>query len=506
MIQNIKTLLSVAAVAVCCTLTACGCSSSSSDNPEPTPEPEPEPPIELEGKAVIYVTTDSRSYDFEKLTAEISDKPSMSPRRITLDPTTRYQEIDGFGAAITGSTCYNLMQMTQENRTKFLKETFSVSEGMGQSYVRISIGASDFSLSEYTCCDMPGIENFALQSEELDYVIPIMKEILAINPNVKVMGSPWSAPRWMKVNNLTSLDPYNSWTSGHLNPNYYEAYGEYFQKWILAMESHGIKIYSITPQNEPLNRGNSMSMYMGWEEQLNFIKVGLGPALKEAGLKTKVYLFDHNYNYDNIANEQQYPLKIYEDAEAAKYVTGAAYHNYGGDKSELGTIHNAAPEMELVFTETSIGTWNDGHNLGKRLIDDMKEFGLGTVDRWCKGVIVWNLMLDDERGPNRPGGCVTCYGAVDINKSDYATITRNSHYYVVGHLSAVAKPGAVRIGASKLNVSGVQYTAFENTDGTYGLVLLNESSDKLGINITAGEKNFTFEVPARSVVSYGWEK
>ena len=412
------------------------CSKASDDNVV-----EDEPPVTEEGDVAIYVTTNTRSQDFSQHLVDFSDKSNMSPTTIKLEPTIRYQTMDGFGAAITGSTCYNLLKMTQENRNKFLKETFSPTEGMGYSYVRISIGCSDISLSEYTCCDTPGIGNFGLTSEENDYVIPILKEILAINPSVKVLGSPWTCPRWMKVNNLTDLQAYNSWTSGQLNPAYYSDYATYFVKWIQAFAQQGIQIYSVTPQNEPLNRGNSASLFMGWIEQYEFVQDHLVPAFRAASLATKIYLFDHNYNYDNMGDQNDYPVRIYDAGVDDDLVAGAAYHNYGGDKSELLDVHDKYPDKELLFTETSIGTWNDGHNLQVRLIDDMREVALGAVNNWCKAVIVWNLMLDSERGPNRDGGCQTCYGAVDIERSNYSTITRNSHYYIIGHLSSRGEAG-----------------------------------------------------------------
>ena len=217
-----------------------------------------------------------------------------------MDRSSAFQPIDGFGAAVTGSSAYNLMQMAPEDRAAFLKQTFSVEQGYGLNYVRISIGCSDFSLSEYTCCDTPGIENFSLTSEEYDYVIPVLKEILAINPDLKIMGSPWTCPRWMKVNNLTDRQPHISWTGGQLNPDYYQDYAEYFVKWIRAFEAEGVRIHSITLQNEPLNRGNSASLYMGWEEQRDFIKTAIGPAFQREGIKVKIYAFDHNFNYDGI--------------------------------------------------------------------------------------------------------------------------------------------------------------------------------------------------------------
>lgn len=491
-------------------LLLCGFSFCSDAGKENNGEKPPEKEKPVIGDVILFITTNTRSQDFKREAIDFSERDNMSPTTLKLEPNTRYQTMDGFGAAVTGSSAYNLMQMTQENRTKFLKETFSETEGMGQSYIRISIGCSDFSLSEYTCCDTPGIENFGLTTEETEYVIPILKEILAINPDVKVMGSPWTPPRWMKVNNLTDLQPFNSWTSGQLNPAFYSDYADYFVKWIRAFEAEGIEIYSVTPQNEPLNRGNSASLYMTWQEQRDFVKNALGPKMEAAGLTTKIYLFDHNYNYDSDkpenADQGQYPLKIYADEEAAKFVAGAAYHNYGGSKEELNVIHQSRPDKELVFTETSIGTWNDGRNLETRLIEDMREVALGTVNNWCKGVIVWNLMLDTDRGPNRDGGCQTCYGAVDIDRSNYTTITRNSHYYIVGHLSSVVKPGATRIGTSGFSESGFYHSAFENRDGTYAVVLLNSTAVNKMITLDDGSNHFAYEVPAKSVISYRWKK
>ena len=458
------------------------------------------------GDVAIYTATSSLTRDLARDAVNFSPKDNLAPTTITLNPAEQYQTMDGFGAAITGSTCYNLLLMKPADRHAFLTETFSDKDGFGFSYIRISIGCSDFSLSEYTCCDTKGIENFALQSEEKDYILPILKEILAINPSIKVIAAPWTCPKWMKVKSLTDRTPLDSWTNGQLNPDYYQDYATYFVKWIQAFKAEGIDIYAVTPQNEPLNRGNSASLYMEWEEQRDFVKTALGPQMKAAGLSTKIYAFDHNYNYDNIESQKNYPGKIYEDAAASQYLAGAAYHNYGGNREELLNIHQAYPEKELLFTETSIGTWNSGRDLSKRLMEDMEEVALGTINNWCKGVIVWNLMLDNDRGPNREGGCQTCYGAVDINNSDYKTIIRNSHYYIIAHLSSVVKPGAVRIATTGYTDNGITCSAFENTGGTYAFVLINNNEKSKKITVSDGQRHFAYDVPGKSVTSYRWAK
>lgn len=455
----------------------------------------------------VYITTANRAFDLAKKSTSLKSGSSMSPATITLQPEIKYQNMDGFGAAVTGSTCFNLSLMTPANRSQFLKEAFSPTDGFGLSYIRISIGCSDFSLSEYTCCDTKGIENFNLTMEENKYIIPILKEILAINPALKIIGSPWTCPKWMKVNNLTEKKPYDSWTSGQLNPDYYQDYATYFAKWLQAFKDNGINIYAITPQNEPLNRKNSASLYMGWKEACNFIKTALGPTLHSKGFAdVKIYAFDHNYNYDNMADQKGYPVNIYKDEEASKYLAGAAYHDYGGTREELNIIHAQAPDKDLLFTETSIGTWNNGQDLTKSLVRDMNNVALGTVNNWCKGVIVWNLMLDSDRAPNRPGGCRTCYGAVDISNSDYTTIIRNSHYYIIAHMSSVVKPGAIRIGNSGKPGEGLTYATFQNTDGSYAVVISNNGSADQDIRINAEGNNISYKIPAKSITSFQWKK
>jgi glucosylceramidase len=459
----------------------------------------------------IYTTTADKAKTMQKDSAVLLTKSEVqtTENTITLYTEEKYQEMDGFGAAITGSSCYNLLKMTPEDRTAILKETFDPVEGYGYSYIRISLGASDFSLDEYTYCDKPGIENFAIHEYDKRDLFPILKEIKAINPEVKIMASPWSCPKWMKVNNLKELKPFDSWTSGQLNPKYYQDYATYFVKYIQAMEAEGFSIETVTIQNEPLNRGNSMSLYMTWQEQRDFVKQALGPAFEKAGIKTKIVVFDHNYNYDEDkeenADQGQYPLKIYEDADAAKYIDGAAYHAYGGEKEELLTIHNARPDKNLYFTEMSIGLWGEGYSFAKDMMWNMREVCIGTINNYNKAVIMWNYMLDDKHGPDRPGGCNICLGCITLDSNDYKTMDKNSHYYAMAHLSKVIKPGSHRIKSAGETVQGIYYSAFENPDKTYSIVLQNDTPMKRMVTIQQGEKTFSYDVPASSVISCIWK-
>lgn len=451
----------------------------------------------------VYVSTIDRAHLLEKVLP--LESASGDAFEINLDGGTVFQEIDGFGAAVTGSTCYNLQQMDPQDRDAFLKMVFDPKEGAGYSCIRISIGCSDFSLFEYTLCDEPGIENFHLTELETMDLIPVLHRILEINPSVKIIASPWTCPKWMKVDNLTDLNPLDSWTSGQLNPKYYADYATYFVRFIQEMGKEGLDIYAMTIQNEPLNRGNSASLYMGWREQLTFVRDFLGPAFEKNGIQTKIWVYDHNYNYDNIPEEQDYALNILNDPQARKYIAGSAWHNYGGRVSELDHVYAAYPDMDIFFTECSIGKWSARTKeecFEKDLMSNTRDVCIGTLSRGGRGVTVWNLLLDDEGAPNRPGGCRTCYGALDISKSDYKTIVGNSHYYSIAHFSKVILPGARRISSQAESMEkGISQVACLNTDGSIGVVLLNETDEAKAVRLTGAKKPVCVQLPAKSVVS-----
>lgn len=444
----------------------------------------------------LYVTTASQSMLFTKVDENFNTKPNLSPYTIKIDKSQTAQEIKGFGAAVTGSSAYNFMKMTDANRKALLTKIFDPDSGAGYSYIRVSIGCSDFSLDNYTYCDKEGIENFALNTYDKRDLIPVLKEILAINPNIGIMASPWTCPRWMKVNDLTNLAPYNSWTGGHVNPKYYDDYATYFVKYIQAMAAEGITITSISPQNEPLNPYNSASCVMEATEERNFIKV-LGPKLKAAGLKTEIWCYDHNYDVPD------YPLVIYADAEASQYVSGSAWHAYGGNVSALYNVHAAYPDKGIYFTEQSIGSW--GYSFDGDLMWNMENCGLGVINYGGSASIMWNILLDEKGSPYRPGGCSTCYGAIVIQSSNYKTLSYNSHFYTEAHLAKVFRPGAKVISASGLTATGLSYAAVLNPDGSYGFVAQNNNSAVCKITVDDGVKAFTYTLPEKSLSSFKWK-
>ena len=458
------------------------------------------PPVPADGPVATVYTTSSKER-FAESTLPLGKPEDVHFYKVERSGET-FQEVDGFGLAITQASCCNLKLMPREARDAFLTEVFSREKGLGSSLIRVCIGGSDFSMDEFTWCDEPGMENFAVHPLDEEWLFPVLDEIFRINPAVKIIASPWSCPRWMKMSDDGA--PYDRWTAGRLNPAHYQDYADYFVRWIREMESRGYPIYAVTLQNEPLNKGNSMSLYMTWQEQRDFIRQAVGPAFRAAGLKTKILLFDHNYNYDGIASQQDYPIRILQDAETAQFVAGSAWHSYGGNVSTLDKVHGAFPDKDIYFTEASIGSW--GYSFDGCLINDFRDVFLGTLGRYGKGVTLWNLMLDDEGKPYRPGGCSTCFGAVTLSSSDHRTITRNSHYYNVAHCSKVLLPGAVRLGTKGYETAGLTYQWYRNPDGSQALLLLNEGSSDALVNFVTEKHSISCKIPAKAIQSIRWEE
>lgn len=451
-----------------------------------------------------YTTTGDQEQLFKASEINFNSNKESNGATLDINLNDKHQVIDGFGAAITGSTAYNLLQMSESDRMDLLKKTFDPNTGMGYSYIRVSIGCSDFSLDDYTYCDKPGIENFDIHSTDKEQLIPILKTILTINPKIKILGSVWSPPLWMKVDDLIFLKPHNSFISGYLDPRLYQEYAEYFVCYIKSMSEYGITIDAITIQNEPLNKGNSASCFMGYKQQAEFIKKALGPLFVQNNISTKIIIYDHNYNYDGIITQKHYPIKIYEDPEANKYIDGAGYHAYGGENTEMDYIRERFPDKNLYFTEMSIGEWN--YAFQSDLMWNIREIGIGTLNKGCKCAIMWNFLLDDKHGPYRPKGCDTCYGAIDVSKSDYKTLKYNSHYFDMAHLSKVIKADSTRVGATLSNAPNIYATSAVNLDGTIGAVILNDQDTETTVTVNDGTHSFNVALPKRSVVSVIWQK
>ena len=478
------TLVAIVFIAV-----ACG-----SDDKLPTPGP-PKQPVEI-GKAQVWVTTGDQS----KLLAKendisITETAETSFPTILLDTSEKLQEIEGFGAALTGSSAYLLnRKMSASQRTDLLKDLFDPATGIGISYLRMTIGASDFSLSDYTYDDMPAGEtdfdliHFSIGKDQED-VVPIFKQIVGIAPGIKIMGSPWSPPAWMKTN--------GSLKGGKLKPEAYDAYARYFVKYIKAYKAEGIVIDAITPQNEPLYfTANYPCMEMQAAEQADFIKNHLGPAFATEGLSAKIIAYDHNW--DNT----QYAISILNDPAAYSYVYGSAFHAYGGNVSAMSVVHNSHPDKGLYFTEISGGEW--ATNFSDNLQWNMANIFIGTTKNWSKAALLWNLALDQNHGPTN-NGCQDCRGVVTVNSAN-GSITRNVEYYSIGHFSKFVRPGAFRISSTPFDsATKLDHVAFLNTDDSKTLVVSNSDTVPKSFVVKWDGGQFSYFIKGNSVATIVWK-
>lgn len=464
---------------------ALGCGSE----PEFKDPGPPKQPEEI-GKAQVWATSGDQSLLLAKREdISIVEADDNTTPTITLNPEERLQEIEGFGAALTGSSAYLInKKMSAAQRSALLAELFDAEDGIGLSYLRMTIGASDFSLDDFTYDDMPmgetdyGLVHFSIDKDRTD-VIPVFKQILAVAPDLKVMGSPWSAPAWMKTN--------GSLKGGKLKPEAYDVYANYFVRYVQAYAAEGIDIDAVTPQNEPLHfTANYPCMEMQPDEQRVFIKDHLGPAFSDAGIATKIVIYDHNWD------RPQYPIEILNDAEAKSFIAGSAFHAYAGNVSAMTTVHNAHPDKGLYFTEISGGRW--ATNFGDNLMWNMSNIFIGTTRNWSKVVLLWNLALDENDGPKN-NGCQDCRGVVTIN-STTGEVTRNVEYYSLAHFSKFIRPGATRI-SSTAQPSAPEHVAFVNVDGTTVLVVSNADKEGKTVSVRTGEEAFSVHVGVRSVVS-----
>ena len=435
-----------------------------------------------------WITKSDQSALLQKQTTALAFTSGTGANAIAIDSTQTYQQIDGFGFTLTGGSAYVIdRNLSADARANLLNELFGNSDNdISISYLRISIGASDLNSTVYSYDDMPAgqtdvnLDHFDMSMERTDF-LPVLKAILAINPSIKIIATPWSAPVWMKDN--------GSSIGGSLKPEYYTAYANYFVKYIQAMKNEGITIDAITPQNEPLNPGNNPSLYMAAEAERDFIKGYLGPAFTNAGLTTKIVVYDHN------CDVPQYPLTILQDADAAKYVDGSAFHLYAGDISALSNVHNSYPDKNLYFTEQYTAATG---NFSGDLKWHSKNVIIGSMRNWSKVALEWNLANDPNYDPHTNGGCTTCKGGLTIG----STVTRNVGYYIVAHASKFVPPGSVRISS---NIQGsLNNVAFLRPDKKKVLIVENDGSDMQTFSIAFKGKHVTTSLPAGAVGTYIW--
>jgi len=437
-----------------------------------------------------WVTTGDRSSLLQKQNPPLEFmKGTASGTVIEVDSSTGYQTIDGFGFSLTGGSAYVISRLPGAVKNELLQELFgNTGNAIAVSYLRVSIGASDLNAEVFSYDDMPAgqtdtaLAYFSLSKDTVD-VIPLLKEILTINPSVKIMGSPWSAPVWMKEN--------GSSVGGSLVPSYYKTYAKYFVKYIQAMQSYGISIDAVTVQNEPQHGGNNPSMVMSAAQQADFVKNHLGPAFHAAGINTKIIIWDHNCDHPD------FPINILNDAGARKYIDGSAFHLYAGDISALSSVHSVYPDKNLYFTEQWTGA---NSSFSGDLQWHVKNVIIGSMRNWSRVALEWNLASDPFYNPHTPGGCTECKGAITVSPSSYS---RNVSYYIIAHASRFVPSGSHRIAST--NAGAIYTAAFVTPGGKKILVAVNDAGTKTGFSIQYKGASIAASLAPGAAATYTWD-
>lgn len=436
---------------------------------------------------------------------------------ITIDDRQHFQKMRGFGYALTGGSAELMMAMSAEARHDLILSLFGNGEGQaGISYIRLTVGASDMNSFVFSYDDMARgksdweLKNFSL-AQDLHDVVPVMKEILAVNPDIEILASPWSAPTWMKTNNEVQ--------GGKLRKECYDVYARYFVRYIQEMAKQGITISALTIQNEPLNSRNTPSMAWTPQEQAEFIADYLGPQFHKNGIATEIVLFDHN------CDRPDYPLTILSNLKASQYASGVAFHQYMGDHSSMTTVHEMRPDKDIFFTEQMI--IDRSGNATATIAPVVERVVVNVVRNWSCNVILWNLAADTDASPHTDnGGCPFCHGAVTIAGDKWH---RNIAFYGLAHASEFVPAGSYRISSTSPTDKGtilfedeqsvgtmraVEYehsgvlpnVGFETPDGRIVLVVANTHSSSESVWVRYHGKYCEIPVASGSVVTLEWKK
>ncbi len=413
--------------------------------------------------------------------------PQEALPTIEVDDSRTFQPIEGFGFALTGGSAYLLAGMAKADRTDLLRELFGLGEeSVGLSCLRISIGASDLGRTDFDYWDVPAgttdpdFTRFNLAAGDPE-VVPMLQEILQINPAVKIIAAPWSAPPWMKTN--------GSFIAGGLKPENYQDYARYFVKYVQAMRAQGIHVSAVTPQNEPHNPKNEPSLVMTAGEQANFIKGHLGPEMRKGAPETEILCWDHN------CDEPDYPLAVLADPEARPYIAGVAWHLYMGTADAMSAVHAQHPEKKVYFTEQWISAQDDFMGA---LRWHTKNIVIGTLRNWSRTALEWNLASDPECVIHTPKGAVGSLGGVTIGP----TIKRNPGYYLMAHSAKFIRPGSVRIFSS--GAEQLPNVTCRTPDGRMVMVVMNDSDGARRFRIQHRGTYATLELGAGEVATLRW--
>jgi glucosylceramidase len=475
---KIKTMKFLSIMALISTIISCAQSNDFVNNPS-------NPVV---NEVDFWLTKGDQSIKLQKQVTELVFKNITNAyQNIEVDETQSFQTIDGFGYTLTGGSAEVINGLSSEKKQQLLQELFgNATNSISVNYLRISIGASDLNSSVFSYNDLPSGQSDISQTQfslapDMINLIPLLKEIILINPNIKIMAVPWSAPTWMK-NIYTS-------TGSSLVPIYYSSYAQYFVKYIQAMQAQGITIDAVCPQNEPLNGANNPSMVMTSSQQISFV-IKLGAAFQTSGISTKIVVFDHN------CDTPEYPISVLNDSNANPFIDGSAYHLYGGNISTLTTVHTAFPNKNIYFTEQWTSSTGD---FAGDLKWHTKNVIIGSMRNWSKNALEWNLASNAAFEPHTSGGCSQCKGALTISNGDFI---RNVSYYIIAHASKFIPTGSVRIAST---ISGnLNTVAFKTPNRKIVLLIENDGNSTEIFNIKQNGKWVTISLESGSVGTFIW--
>ena len=413
---------------------------------------------------------------------------------ITVNENTTYQQFEGAGASFTDSAAWLLNSsglLSATTRNQVMQKLFDPNAGIGVSFLRNPIGASDIARYSYTFDDVPAgqtdpnLTKFSIAHDQAD-VLPLTKQALQLNPQIKVMASPWSAPPWMKDN--------DSYLLGWVESQFYPAYAQYFVKYVQAYQAAGVPINYLSVQNEPTCCSSYPSTNWNGAGLAYFTKTNLLPALQNAGLSTKVLALDWNWD-----QYQSFAAPTMDDAAIRSHPNfgGMAWHGYGGDVSQQTTVHNQYPSVNAYSTEHSGGTW-----VSNQQAEDMTNI-VDYTRNWSRTVTKWSLAMDQAHNPHN-GGCDVCTGLVTVHNGDgrNGQVDYTVEYYTMGHLTKFVKPGAYRIDSN--DNSTVRNVAWKNPDGSKALIAYNTSTGNQSVRVNWGNSSFTYTLPGHTSATFTW--
>lgn len=453
-------------------------------------------PAPITGPAVeIWLSTADRRLKLMRQPDIALGARGGSPADVVIDVGKKYQTMVGFGAAMTDSSAWLLQnKLSDAQRGELLRELYGPPPNLDLSMMRLTIGASDFSLKPYTLDDVPtgqtdpDLTHFNVTANLQD-VIPTVREVLAVNPDLRIIASPWSAPAWMKSS--------ENLIGGELLEQYESDYADYLVKYVDTYRGYGIPIFALTLQNEPnFVPITYPGMAMSAETRARIVAQYLGPRLAGRNPATTILEWDHNWSHP------EQPLAVLGDPDASRYIDGVAWHCYEGSQAAQGRVHRAYPQKDVYLTECSGGDW--ASSINGELIWFARNLLVTGIRQWARGVIYWNLALDENHGPHF-GGCAACKGVIMVD-SKTGAVSRNDEYYALAHFSKFVMRDALRVASTDTDADkGVANVAFQNaTDGSIVLVMVNTNPQERRLSVAEGTIQFEYTMPPRSVATFVW--